>query len=134
MYPAEPLETTDRQSRRTIAIVNSVPRALDVDVVRGTSGATLTVGGDLDMATAPTLVTKGQRALEAGGGGELVIDLAGVDFCDSAGINALVKLRKLAEQHGFTLRVTSPRPAVRRVLDMTGISAHLNVAQAEPGR
>jgi anti-anti-sigma factor len=104
-----------------------VPGRLDVDLVRAGSLATLAARGDLDMATAPTLVEAAERVLGDQPAGELIVDLAGVGFCDSAGINALIHLRKRADQAGWLIRVARPQAPVRRVLELTGLQRHLNL-------
>jgi anti-sigma B factor antagonist len=102
-------------------------RGLEVDVIQVASGATLAVGGDLDLATAPQLVEAAEKMFAAVSGAELTLDLAELRFCDSAGINALIRVRKMSDQHGWALTVVNPQPAVRRVLQLTGLSGHLNV-------
>jgi anti-anti-sigma factor len=51
----------------------------------------------------------------------LTVDLAGVTFMDSTGVNALVQYRNRADEAGLTLTVVNCQPLVRRVLDMTGV-------------
>ena len=51
----------------------------------------------------------------------LTVDLAGVTFMDSTGVNALVQYRNRAEEAGLTLTVVNCQPLVHRVLDMTGV-------------
>jgi anti-sigma B factor antagonist len=100
---------------------------LDVNLAAQASWATLAISGDLDIATAPVLVATAERAVEDRPSGELVVDLSGVGFCDSAGINALVRVRKISDQSGWVMRVTNPQMAVRRVLELTGVHTHLNL-------
>jgi anti-anti-sigma factor len=45
---------------------------------------------------------------------------------DSAGINVLLKGRRLADDHGKQFRVTGAAGIVRQVLDITGVTAHLS--------
>ena len=52
------------------------------------------------------------------------IDLTGVAFIDSAGINALLKGRRSAEENGQTFVVTDASGLVREMLDMTGVWTH----------
>jgi len=91
------------------------------------SGARLAVGGDLDIATADQLVVAAEERLAISGNAELTLDLAGVRFCDSAGINALVRVRRLCDERGGRLQVVNPQLAVRRVLEFAGLTAHLNL-------
>jgi anti-sigma B factor antagonist len=103
-------------------------QALEIDVVHETSGVVLALAGDLDLATAGDLVAAAEHVLaESGASQELVVDLGGVGFCDSAGISAMVTVRRLSTQYGWVLRVTKAQPQVRRVLELTGLTAHLNL-------
>jgi anti-anti-sigma factor len=101
---------------------------LDVELHRTPAAAIVMVRGDLDMATTHTLVDAADQAMTPGTEEMLTIDLAEVGFCDSAGVNALVKIRKLSEQRGWQLRVANPHDAVRRVLELTGLATYLNVS------
>ena len=79
------------------------------------------------MATAPRLIEAVEDCLAISGGTELTLDLAGVRFCDSAGINALIRVRRLCDQQGWRLYVVNPQLAVSRVIEFAGLSAHLNL-------
>jgi anti-sigma B factor antagonist len=54
------------------------------------------------------------------------VDLTGVAFIDSAGINALLKGRRAAEDHGQTFVVSDANGLVRELLEMTGVWSHLS--------
>lgn len=100
---------------------------LVVDVDRAPSGVTVAVAGDLDLATAGQLVDRVAEVVADGAATNLTIDLAGVRFCDSAGISALVRLRKLSDERGWQLSVVNPQAPVRRVLDFAGLNEYLDV-------
>jgi anti-sigma B factor antagonist len=105
---------------------------LAVDVVDSADGPVLKLVGELDLSTVGTMVDLGRRAL-AGSPTLLTVDLAGVEFCDSAGINGLVKLRNASVEQDSRFRVANPRPHVRRVLaDLTGLGEFLGI-EAESG-
>ena len=53
----------------------------------------------------------------------MVIDLAGVEVVDSAGLGELVLLHMWAEAAGHSLKFASPRNSVRRLLELTNLSA-----------
>jgi anti-sigma B factor antagonist len=53
----------------------------------------------------------------------MVVDLAGVEVVDSAGLGELVLLHMWAEAAGYALKFASPRNSVRRVLELTNLSA-----------
>jgi anti-anti-sigma regulatory factor len=58
------------------------------------------------------------------------VDLSGVSFLDSAGINALLKVRRWADANRRSARVTGAGGLVREVLELTGVLAHLS----DPGQ
>lgn len=70
--------------------------------------ATLRLAGRLDAMSAPELRER-LTALAAGGVHQLTVDLADVDFIDSAGLAALVRGMKVAREHGGDLDLVRPR-------------------------
>jgi anti-sigma B factor antagonist len=103
---------------------------LVVDIASHASGVTLELAGDMDLATAGLLAERTAELFQSqpDGGADLTVDMSGVRFCDSAGISALVALRKQCEEHGWSLRTVHPQPAVRRILvDFTGLGDYLNI-------
>ncbi|BBX50708.1 STAS domain-containing protein [Mycolicibacterium poriferae] len=73
----------------------------------------LHVAGDLDVLTAPTLMTHLDVAL-SGGAALLIVDLLDVTFLSSAGISVLVETHRLTEPAGVSLRVVAEGPATSR--------------------
>ncbi|MFI1532885.1 STAS domain-containing protein [Streptomyces anandii] len=51
----------------------------------------------------------------------LVVDLGGLTFMDSSGINALITAHQSEEAGGPRLRLAAPRQAVLRVLQLVGV-------------
>ncbi len=86
----------------------------------------LSVGGEIDIATAPILGAAVDRALTAGAA-ELWIDLAATRFLDSAGVNVLVQAKRRAHALNRRFVVICPRGRIRRVLEISGMLAHLTV-------
>lgn len=79
------------------------------------------VAGDLDIATAPAVRETVVRHLD---GPHLVLDLHPVRFFAGSAAQLLLDLRRRAEARGAVLHLTAPADRqVRRVLDLTGISA-----------
>lgn len=111
----------------TVVPVGALPPGITVERLTDADGVTLDVDGELDLATAPTLIRIATDAIDDVAGKAMVIVLTRVGFCDSAGISALVTIRKLCDQNGWRMRVSQPNPAVRRVLDLTGLVEYLNV-------
>lgn len=87
-------------------------------------GAVLVLAGDLDVETRRSLDDAVDAALDAGAG-SIVVDLAGLRFCDAAGVGILVGARVRAAEGGADLAVRRPVGQVRRVLDLTGVGAYL---------
>jgi anti-sigma B factor antagonist len=68
----------------------------------------------IDSANAAAVKT---RALELlGGASDVVVDLSGVEFLDSAGVGVLVGLFKHSRLHGGRARFCGLTPGVRSVL------------------
>src|SRR3954471_11428355 len=53
--------------------------------------------------------------------GRMVIDFAGIESVDSAGLGELVMLHMWAEAAGYTLKIASPCASVRRLLELTNL-------------
>ena len=84
----------------------------------GPSRLILAVTGEVDIATAPELV----ECLRAHADHDLVIDLSGVTFLDSSGINALLVGYRAVRDAGRTLHVTGERDNVRQVLEIAAVT------------
>ncbi len=60
-------------------------------------------------------------------GGDVVVDLSGLDFVDSAGVGAFVGLYKAARARGARLRFAGARPGVRSVLELIRLHRILEI-------
>src|SRR5919198_480666 len=76
--------------------------------------------GDLDMATARDLGTRMAAVAREHPHGRLIVDLAGVDFMDSAGLRVLLTAARSAGTDGHRLRLRRGRAAVQRVFEVSG--------------
>ena len=90
----------------------------------------MSVAGEIDLYTAPKLHSELMTALSATPGSplRLVVDMAGVEFCDSTGMNVLLSCLRQARERGGELELAAPRPAVRKILSVTGLDAVFTVA------
>jgi anti-anti-sigma factor len=86
----------------------------------GADAVSLRLAGELDLATAGILDAQVREAL-TGGATRLVIDLDEVTFCDSTGIDALVKARSLAAASGARLGAVNAHGATLRSMEITGV-------------
>lgn len=91
-------------------------------------GATLAAIGEIDLATAPGLESEALRLL-ADCTSALILDLAGVSFCDSQGISTLVRIDRHAREIGARFTIVRARPVIARVMRITGADKVLDVAE-----
>jgi anti-anti-sigma factor len=81
---------------------------------------TLTLAGELDIASAPTLHAAVDRLRTAATRG-ITIDLSELKFIDSTGLAAIVLAGKVCEQHGYRFSLIPGSPAVQRLFELTGL-------------
>jgi phospholipid/cholesterol/gamma-HCH transport system permease protein len=74
----------------------------------------LALTGRLDATTLPELWEKARRAADDAAAKPLVVDAAGVDYCDGAGVALIVDL--LRRRHGGAIEVANLRPAFQALL------------------
>lgn len=100
---------------------NEVDKWLHVDVSlqHAERRARLSVSGQLDVLSAPELITSIIGLLRQVSVVEL--DLSAVTFLDTAGIRCLLACRNAARAAGLTLRIVDPGPDVARALSITGL-------------
>lgn len=84
---------------------------------------TLVLLGEIDSYTAPDLAERlaADPPIE-------VVDVAGVTFIDSSGLRAIVEAHQARAAGGSRLVLRSPSAAVQRLLEISGLSGHLDVA------
>ncbi|MEU9382867.1 STAS domain-containing protein [Streptomyces sp. NPDC048279] len=90
---------------------------IDTADIRGQTSA-LRVAGDMDLATVSVLEHTVDAAL--GDHRTVILDLTGVAFCDSSGLNTLIRLRRRAQDSGGRLILAAPPPQMMRLLTVTG--------------
>ena len=80
----------------------------------------VTICGEIDLYTAPRLHSELAGLLADGMPARVVIDMSGVEFCDSTGMNVLLSCLRRARERGGELEIAAPKPAVRKILQVTG--------------
>jgi anti-anti-sigma factor len=88
--------------------------------------ARITVAGDVDWDSAEELRTALTVALAAQPPpARLEVDMTAVDFCDSAGLRALIAAWKQGTDQGTTLTVVAASTQVTGLLQITGLDQAL---------
>jgi anti-sigma B factor antagonist len=97
---------------------------LAVGVFDDASNRVIQVGGELDLATVPTLEEELDSALN-GPSAAVVVDLSDLEFIDSTGIAALLRAMGRSNGSGRLRFVPSRAEGVNRVLAMTGLAERM---------
>ncbi|MEU5877994.1 STAS domain-containing protein [Spirillospora sp. NPDC047279] len=90
----------------------------------------LRLTGELDLTTVDLANSHFAAALSSSS--LIAVDLSGVKFCDSSGVNALVRAWKTAKAHGGRLLLVAPAAQLTRILDITGLGRRLDVVRTLP--
>ena len=90
------------------------------------AGVVLTVGGELDIATAPELRTRLNAAVDAGLS-RLVIDLRPVSFLDSVAMATLLQARRRLGESGRMAVVVAADSYVRLIFEVAGMPQIIDV-------
>jgi anti-anti-sigma factor len=80
--------------------------------------------GELDLATADELQHELERA-EASNAQSIVLDLSGLTFMDSTGVQLLLRAHARSRADANRLMLLRGPAAVQRVLELTGVAALL---------
>jgi anti-anti-sigma factor len=89
-----------------------------------TGEAVVSIGGELDIATADTAVSYLTRVIDRHHG-PVTVDLAALRFCDARGLSALLRITRYAEQGDHRFRLASPSPSLVRLLRITALDRRL---------
>jgi anti-sigma B factor antagonist len=87
---------------------------------------TVAVRGELDLLTAPKLVSQVGGLVRAERK-DVVLDLVETQFIDSAGLAMLMNLQRRLERRGRRLRVVCDDGPVRRVIEMARLEETLGL-------
>jgi anti-anti-sigma factor len=106
---------------------------IDVDTTEHGSRAAVRVSGDLDLLAAERLSTRLAALIEAladgDGAVQLDVDLAGVRFCDAAGLNALLHVDRLLSDRRGHLVIRHPCRSLRVMTQKLNGFGRLDFAQ-----
>ncbi|MGW3361156.1 STAS domain-containing protein [Streptomyces bungoensis] len=104
-----------------------------VRVWRAGQASVFVLRGELDHESAVQLQEAADQVLTGERGPDVVvIDCAGLDFCDSSGINCLVRMYQRLSAHGGALRMAAMPAPVTRVFTLTGLDQAIPVYATVP--
>jgi anti-anti-sigma factor len=83
------------------------------------------VSGELDIATAPALCDHLLALIR--NGHPIVLELTGVEFMDSSGLEVLLRCHRSAERSGTGLVLRRPSHRVVRLLELSGLTSHFKM-------
>ncbi|MEU4421664.1 STAS domain-containing protein [Actinoplanes sp. NPDC024001] len=105
---------------------------IDVSTVVHGDHLTVKVSGEIDTFTAQVLADEFHTAYTAAKPGQVVVDLAGVDFCDAAGARELTSLADVVAAQGGTFQLRQVHPQIVWLLDQLGVG-YLRSCPSSPG-
>ena len=107
----------------------AVPEALRIDVspAAGSGPALVVLSGEMDVVSSPSF-TEAMTELEQELPDGVVIDVAGLTFIDSSGINALLRAARTVEARGRRAVLAAPGTHVQRVFEITHVPTLVAVA------
>jgi anti-anti-sigma factor len=99
---------------------------LRISVTAGPAYTLVTLAGECDLHTGRQLrdvltseVSRGAR--------RMILDLSGLSFMDSTGMQVLLSVRTVLTVRDGTLSVVAPQPVVARILELTGADQYIPV-------
>ncbi|WP_052441903.1 STAS domain-containing protein [Streptacidiphilus anmyonensis] len=101
---------------------------LAVSVRRVEEAGIVLLSGELDPDTAPALALATSSLTDAGVT-RIVVDCSQLGFCDSSGLNVLLKARQQVSDVGGRLILAAPTRQLLRLLELTGA---LSVFETQP--
>ena len=102
------------------------PHPFGLSIERSAEQTVVHVAGEIDMETAPAL-KEGLLELADEGVERVVVDMAQTEFIDSTGLHALVVAVRQLRELGGDLVVKSPSPNAARVLELSGLTAVVQI-------
>ena len=108
---------------------NSEPRGIELsEETFEPSGLAITVGGELDIATAPALRDRLAAAIDAGMQ-RLVIDLSALTFLDSVALATIVHAKQRLPEEGRMAIIIDPSSYVMLVFESGGLPKVLDLVE-----
>ncbi|MFJ7906563.1 STAS domain-containing protein [Kitasatospora sp. NPDC096204] len=105
---------------------------LTIEIRPWALGTVLVLFGELDLDSAAELRAALDRAV-AEPASVVVVDCAGLEFCDSTGLNALLRAKARAAVDDSRIELARPRPLILRMLELTGATDAFPIRETVPG-
>lgn len=87
--------------------------------------------GEIDLYTAPRLQSELAEVIaNAAPASRIIVDMSGVEFCDSTGMNILLSCLRQVRERGGELELAAPRPAVMKILQVTALDSVFTIVPA----
>lgn len=91
--------------------------------------AVVTITGEIDLYTAPRLHNELAAVIaSAAPESRITLDMSGVDFCDSTGMNVLLSSLRTSREKSVEFALAGPRPAVKKILQVTGLDSVFTIS------
>jgi anti-sigma B factor antagonist len=87
------------------------------------------LGGELDIVSAEMAVSYVRDVIDRYPG-PVFVDLTALTFCDAQGLGALLRIACYPERAGCEFRLASPRPALVKIMRITGLDRTFPASQA----
>ncbi len=104
---------------------------LTTEIVTGDGYVTICLTGEIDMSNAHAVRDAAICAMRQHKT-SIRIDLAGVTFMDSIGLEALLATRRRAELDWGQVRLVAPTHAVLRILEVSGLDRIFRIESRAP--
>jgi anti-sigma B factor antagonist len=101
---------------------------LSISVQRAPDEVVVHLAGEIDVLTVTRLSALVNEVLADEPPSRIVLDMAGVTFCDSQGLGTLVVLSRKAQHARAVLTLTNVGDFLMRVLDITGLRSALMIS------
>jgi anti-sigma B factor antagonist len=98
-----------------------------------TGQITVMFTGELDTASADQAYEYVRGAIDTYGG-QVLLDVAGLSFCDARGLGALARMSRHAGQAGSSLHLVAPPPRLMEIIRITSLEDKLPVRRREAGQ
>lgn len=118
------------QPPQTWEVETAAPFALHLEPIQD-GWVRVRVEGELALNSSSTLERAVEAELQADS--NVLLDLSGIDFIDSAGLRAMTALVRMAKASGRKLRLSTDLPAhARRLMEIVGLLPFVPIGMDDP--